>query len=291
MKVTDTILDALNKEGVRYVFCVPGQLIDPFLESLAENDKCHAVIAAHEAGAAYMADGYSRASHKFGVCLSINGPGITNMITALATANTDRSPVLVITGTVRSDLENRGEFQGSNLSNLQGVSITSAVINQHLLITSPVQVYRHLQRLLYTMLSHATRGPVHLSIPVNLQREQITAEWKTLPESLYQPRFIDRESCEKFWGAVGKKIRVAILAGAGCVHSNASTVLLSFAEKYQIPVATTAAAKGVFPESHPLSLGIFGWYGHIPAVQALSTGELDVLFVIGSRLNMLDSLA
>ncbi|VEA67115.1 Acetolactate synthase large subunit [Serratia plymuthica] len=291
MKVTDAILEMLTQEGIGHLFCVPGQLVDPFLESLANNERCQTIIAAHEAGAAYMADGYSRASRRFGVCLAISGPGITNMITALATANTDGSPVLTITGTIRNDQEERGAFQGSIPSGLHGIDITAAVTNQHLSISSPSQIWRHLQRLLYTMLGHATRGPVHLSIPVNVQNSQVEGTWQLLPPSLYHPRFVDQQSCNSFWSTVGERTRVAILAGAGCVHSDASAALIAFAERYHIPVATTAAAKGVFPDTHPLSLGVFGWFGHDPATRALATGTLDVLFVLGSRLHMLDTLA
>lgn len=291
MKVADAILDVLVQEGVRHIFCVPGQPIDPFLESLSCDKRIQTIITAHEAGAAYMADGYSRACRRFGACLSISGPGLTNIITALATASTDASPVLAITGEIRSDWEGRGAFQDGSSAGLYGMEVTAAVTSQRRLINSPVQTTRHLQCLLRTMLGHATRGAVHLSVPVDIQNSQTEETWDPLPSSLYQPRFVDQQSCHAFWPAAGGHPRVAILAGAGCVHSEASEALFAFAERYHIPVATTLAAKGFFPEEHPLSLGVLGWFGHQPAINVLTSGTLDVLFVLGSRLHMLDTLA
>ena len=100
MKGTDFILEALRKEGIGHLFMVPGALIDPFLPALAKVPEIKPVVAAMEAGAAYMADGYARASGNFGVCLAIGGPGVTNMTTAVSAAWTDGSPVLVISGEV-----------------------------------------------------------------------------------------------------------------------------------------------------------------------------------------------
>jgi len=105
---TDYVLDALVAEGLGHLFMVPGGLVDPFLPALARQPKLTPVIAAHEGGAVYMADGYARASGGFGAALGIGGPGCCNMATAVAAAKTDGSPVLVLTGEVPLDLEDRG---------------------------------------------------------------------------------------------------------------------------------------------------------------------------------------
>jgi acetolactate synthase-1/2/3 large subunit len=107
---TDYILNALAEEGLGHLFVVPGGLIDPFLPALARQAKLKPVVAAHEGGAVYMADGYARASGAFGAALGIGGPGACNMATAVAAAKTDGSPVLVMTGEVPVDLEGRGAF-------------------------------------------------------------------------------------------------------------------------------------------------------------------------------------
>jgi len=108
---TDYILEALAAEGLGHLFMVPGGLVDPFLPALARQKKLTPVVAAHEGGAVYMADGYARASGSFGAALGIGGPGCCNMATAVAAAKTDGSPVLIMTGEVPLDLEDRGTFQ------------------------------------------------------------------------------------------------------------------------------------------------------------------------------------
>lgn len=290
MKVADAIVDVLRQEGIRHVFCVPGAAIDPLLEALSRQQDVQPIVCAHEAGAAYAADGYSRASGRFGVVATTSGPGFTNTLTALATASTDRSAVLAISGEVRRDWMGRGGFQDSSQAGMRAASMATPVTALQLELGSPSLTYRHLDRLLHSMLGHASRGPVHLSIPADVQREEATGDWSTLDKRVYQPRFVDAQGCHAFWDHVGAKPKVAILAGSGCVQSGASRQLKRFAERFDVPVATTLAAKGVFPEDHPLSLGVIGWFGNHAALNALTSGELDVLFVLGSRLNMLDTL-
>ena len=111
MKGTHYILQALAAEGIKALFFVPGGLIDPFLSAFEDTPQIRPIIAAQEGGACYMADGYSRASGNFGACLAIGGPGLTNMTTAVSTAWTDESPLLVLSGEVATFMEGLGEFQ------------------------------------------------------------------------------------------------------------------------------------------------------------------------------------
>lgn len=111
MKATAYLLEGLRSEGADHVFCVPGGLIDPFLPALSETPGITPIVAAHEGGAAYMADGCARASGRFGVCFTIGGPGISNTATAVSAARSDGSPVLVLSGQVATRLEGRGAFQ------------------------------------------------------------------------------------------------------------------------------------------------------------------------------------
>jgi acetolactate synthase-1/2/3 large subunit len=290
MNVADAIVSALREESIRHIFCVPGQTIDPLLESLSRQNEVQPIVCAHEGGAAYMADGYGRVSGRFGVCATTSGPGFTNTLTALATAYTDRSALLAISGEVKQDRAGRGAFQDSSAAGIRGADMAASVTALQLDLSSPSLAYRHLGRLLQSMLGHSSRGPGHLSIPFDVQAAETTGEWKRLPSSLYQPRFVDTGSCGAFWEQAGTKPKVAILAGSGCSQSDAIEPLVRFAESYDIPVATTLPAKGVFPEDHRLSLGVMGWFGNRPAIDALASGNLDVLFVLGSRLNMLDTL-
>jgi acetolactate synthase I/II/III large subunit len=290
MKVTEAILDVLRDEGIRHLFCVPGGTIDPLLESLANQTSVRPIVCAHEGGAAFMADGYARASARFGAYAVISGPGFTNTISALTTAFTDQVPLLALSGEVNTDWEGRGSFQDSSSAGVRSMDIAGSITALQLHLPKPSLTYHHMARLLRNMLSHSCRGPVHLSIPADVQRAEVPGDWAQLPRVLYQPRFVDINGCSEFWGRVGTHSKVAIFAGSGCVHSEASAELISFAERFEIPVATTMPAKGVFPEDHPLSLGVMGWFGHTPAIEALSSGQLEVLFVMGSRLNMLDTM-
>ena len=120
---TDFVLDALIEEGLGHLFMVPGGLVDPFLPALARHPGLKPIIAAHEGGAVYMADGYARASGTFGAALGIGGPGCTNMATAVAAAKTDGSPVLVMTGEVPLDMEGRGEFQDASQATLDDTAV------------------------------------------------------------------------------------------------------------------------------------------------------------------------
>ena len=139
MITTRYLLEALKAEQISHVFMVPGGLIDPFLPDLSDSGVTP-IVAAQEGGAAFMADGYARASGRFGACLAIGGPGITNMVTALAAARSDGSPVLVISGEVPTDWEGRGGFQDSSLAALNDLAVLGplclsslAVENIHLL--------------------------------------------------------------------------------------------------------------------------------------------------------------
>ena len=114
----DFMLDALAQEGLTHLFLVPGGLIDPFLPALARHAQVRPIVAAHEGGAAYMADGYARASGRFGTALGIGGPGLCNMATAVAAAKTDASPVLVLSGEIPIDMEGLGEFQDASQATL-----------------------------------------------------------------------------------------------------------------------------------------------------------------------------
>lgn len=295
MQTTTYLLEAFRAEGITHVFLVPGGLIDPFLPSLAATDGLSPVVAAHEGGAACMADGYARASGRFGVCCAIGGPGITNMITAVATARTDFSPVMVISGQVPTDWEGRGGFQDSSPAALNDVAILQPITISSLMVENLHLVTHHLRSSLTRMLAGA-KGPVHISIPTDLQQGEIHPPWVRLDESLYAPRFVDRHSVERLWrllvpeDASTAPVRLLALAGAGVEKSGATAELVTFAERFEIPVATTLRAKGVFPEDHRLSLGVFGYAGHRHAIDTILSDEVEVLLVLGSGLSQRDTL-
>src|SRR5215470_11286538 len=160
---TDYILSALAAEGLRHLFMVPGGLIDPFLPALARQSKLTPIVAAQEGGAVYMADGYARANGNFGAALGIGGPGACNMATATATAKTDGSPLLVLTGEVPVDMEGRGAFQDASQATLNDTAIMAPLTRLSKTVADAKNL-NHWFRHALTVMWGQPRGPVHLSL-------------------------------------------------------------------------------------------------------------------------------
>ena len=295
MKATEYILNALLQEKINHVFMVPGGLIDNFYPALCATEGIQPIVAAHEAGAAYMADGYARASGRFGACFVIGGPGVTNAVTALSAALTDQSPLFLLTGEVPTDWEGRGGFQDASSAGLNDIEILRPVTSYSYEVESPHLLHFHLRAALRQMMG-SRRAPVHLSIPVNIQNSEITAPYEALGATYYAPRMLDETAAQACIDRLSRTTggetprRIAILAGHGVERSGAADLLKSFAEHYDIPVATTLRAKGVLPEDHPLSLGVFGYSGTRYACETLLSGEIEALIVLGSGLNQRDTM-
>lgn len=292
---TDYILAALQSEGVDHLFMVPGGLVDPFLPALGRFPGIRPVVAAQEGGAAYMADGYARASGRFGAALGIGGPGLGNMTTAMATALTDSSRVLVMSGEVAVAMEGLGSFQDASYETFDDPLIAAPVTRFSTSVDSAANL-NHLFRRGLMEMAGPPSGPVHLSLPHDALAGDVDAVHRAIDPSLTHARAIDAAAAERALAVLrdangaGPAGRVAILAGAGVEHDAASAQLLALAERYAIPVATTLRAKGVFPEDHALSLGVFGYAGTRHATSALLTPDLDVLIVLGSGLNERDTM-
>ena len=305
---TKYVLDTIARQGVDHVFMVPGGVVDPFLDQFGEGENdVKAIVAANEAGAAYMADGYARASGLFGVCLAIGGPGIANMVGPLAAAFADGSPVLALAGEVPTDWDGRGGFQDASAGGVNDIGFLSAVTALAREIPEAKMVPHLLDTALRTMLGRDQK-PVSLSFPKQIQTECINPgeEYEAcISCDNISPRAIDLAACQKLLSALDKTGggNIAILAGSGSLRSEASEQLLAFAEKYHIPVATTLKAKGVFPETHPLSLGVFGYAGTHHSTQALLNRDKNnkrcpnagiednrLLLVLGSSLNQRDTM-
>jgi len=292
---TDFILDGLASEGIDHIFMVPGGLVDPFLPALGRQSALKPVVAAQEGGAAYMADGYARASGKFGAALCIGGPGLTNTVTAVATAQTDGSPVLVISGEAATALEGLGMFQDASSQTLDDVSLLKSITNYSSSVDNPKNL-AHLFRHALIHLRTEPSGPVHLSIPNDSQTATIDVRHQPLDPEVTHARVLSLDAAEASLGhfKAGNSgeppVRIAILAGAGVEHAEAAASLLKFAETWDIAVATTLRAKGIFPEDHPLSLGVFGYAGTHHARMALLDNPPDLLLVLGSGLSERDTM-
>lgn len=292
---TDFILHALAAEGIDHLFMVPGGLVDPFLPALGRQTGLTPIVAAQEGGAVYMADGYARASGKFGAALCIGGPGFTNTVTAVATAQSDGSPVLLLSGEVATLVEGLGMFQDASPQTIDDVTIMKPIVRYSSSIDNPKNL-PHLFK--HAMLQLRTKpcGPVHLSVPIDSQIGELSAGYERIDPALADAVPLSLPAAEaalrhfKDSGDGRPPVKIAILAGAGVEHAHAAGALRRFAELWRIPVATTLRAKGVFPEDHALSLGVFGYAGTHHSRIALLDAPPDLLIVLASGLNERDTM-
>jgi acetolactate synthase I/II/III large subunit len=288
----DFILEALSAEGADHLFMVPGGLVDPFLPALGRQKALTPIVAAQEGGAAYMADGYARASGNLGAALCIGGPGLANAVTALATAQTDGSPLLLMSGEVSTSLEGRGLFQDASAQTLDDVSMLKPIARYSSSIDNPKNL-PHLFKRAILRLRTQPSGPVHLSLPRDSLVGELAADYAAVEPALSHPAALSlgaAESSLRHFDGPSPPVRIAVLAGAGVEHAEAAQALREFAELWRIPVATTLRAKGVFPENHALSLGVFGYAGTHHARLALMGAPLDLLIVLGSGLHERDTM-
>ena len=303
------ILKALKQEGINYIFLVPGYNIDPFVEQfLAAGIK--AIVAAHEGGAAYMADGYARARQSFGVCMATGSPGVTNMVTAITAAYLDRSPVLVISGSLPSKWDGDGAFQDSNSTGIDDSEIMRPITvwSQRIPLVyeaeknqgeyfkpSYKKVGDFLQKAIRAMRGVENR-PAFLTVPRDMLKGKYNEHYE--PPKINEPaRAIDREAMQQVPEILASATRIVIFAGNGCVWSNAGEVIREFAEEFSIPVVTTMRAKGVISEESEMSFGFFGIGGTLQANKLIlgsqepAIDKAEVLLVLGATLNENNTLA
>jgi acetolactate synthase-1/2/3 large subunit len=290
MRVADYLLSAIRDQGVNHCFIDLGGLNDAFMPALAGTKGVRTIVAAFEGGAAYMATGFARASGGLGVCFGIGGPGVLNMATALASAKADRTPVLAISGEVARSWEGMGGFQDASGAALDDIDSLQHVTELSLSLSSPVVVAHHLRHAITCAFTR--RSPVHLSVPVDVQKAEIELAWRPVPPSLRSARFVDEEALARAVGlleAAGNQ-KIIVLAGPGVFESDGTDALRAFAERFDIPVATTLSGKGLISERHPLALGVFGYGGSRLAIDAIRSEETDILLVIGSGLSQRDTM-
>ncbi len=290
MQGTDVVLRSIRAAGADHLFLFVGGLVDPFLEPLAAGSGITPVLGANEAGAAYAADGYARASGKFGAVLVIGGPGIFNAAGAIGAASADGVPMLVLSGEAPTTLEGRGYFQDASPLGTDDLRMFDALTGFSHEVPSPAALPQFLRDAYRAMFS-AWRRPVHLALPLDVQRGDVSGWHDAWLPDAGQPRVLDDEAFAKWvTEALMPSTNFAIMAGWGAMESEAWPELLEVAERFGIPVASTYRAKGIFPEDHPLSLGVFGYAGNPSAEGCLTGSGLETLLVLGSSLNQRDTL-
>src|SRR5262245_35480736 len=281
-KAAEFLIDALSEVGVRHLFGVIGGSVVPLFTATVGR-RTQLSMAKHEAGAAFMADGYARVSGGLGACIATSGPGATNLITGVASAYADSIPMIVLTGQVATKSFGKGAFQESSSEGVDIVDVFKRVTRYSTLAFRADRLPDVWYKALRTALG-GRPGPVHLSLPADVQ-EQLLSTPTLTPRRVHRINNYDRAAIKQTALHLLRARRPAILAGHGSVLSDAAEEIRALAETLEIPVATTPKGKGVFPEDHHLSLGPFGYSGSPLAQWYLLESGVDVLLVVGTSLN------
>ncbi len=279
MKMTgaEIIIECLKREGVKYIFGYPGGVILNIFDLLHDDKDLKLILTRHEQGAVHAADGYARATGKPGVVLVTSGPGATNTVTGIATASMDSVPLVVLTGQVPTVLIGNDAFQEADI-----VGITRPCSKYNILAKDVNMLARQLREAFH-IATTGRPGPVLIDLPKDVTSGKTDFVW---PEKVdirsYNPTYegnkwmIDRAAHE-----IAKSKKPVIIAGGGCIISEASKELKELAEHANIPVTMTLMGLGAFPGSSDFSLGMLGMHGTYFANKAVQ--DSDLLIAIGMR--------
>jgi acetolactate synthase I/II/III large subunit len=270
------LMVALEKQGVKEVFGIPGGANLPMYDELYKSNIRH-ILVRHEQSAAHMADGYGRVSRKAGVCFATSGPGATNILTGIATAQADSAPMVAVTGQVPVNMIGRDAFQESDI-----IGMSNPCVKYAFQPRDPSEIPEVVKKGFY-IAETGRPGPVLLDIPKDVQQNEGKM---TFPEEFkirgYHPwTDPDISQIEKAINMLLSAEKPIILAGGGVIIGSAFAELQAIAELLMIPVVTTFKGKGAFPENHVLSLGPIGMHGHAEANKLMV--EADCVLAIGTR--------
>lgn len=287
LDMADLTVAYLEQLGIEYVFGIPGGAIEPFYNALARHErrggKLRHIVARHEAGAAFMADGYARETGKVGVCMATSGPGATNLITAVATAYGNDVPMLVLTGQPALPSFGRHTLQESSCTGIDVLGMFRHCTRYNSLVSHPQQM----ESKLVSALQHATRtprGPVHLSVPVCIFRSDsgLAAPNYDLRTLLRPSALVDDAAVASLQAMLAQSRRLVLLIGGAC--GEAIHAILRFADLKGATFVTTPDGKGLVSPQHPLFRGVFGFGGHAQAEAALSDDSVDLILAIGTSM-------
>ena len=270
------MVEALEREKVEYIFGMPGGANLPFYDALWDSKIKH-VLVRHEQAAAHMADAYGRVSRKAGVCSATSGPGATNLVTGVATAFADSSPMVAITGQVSKAMTGRNAFQETDV-----IGVLTPVTKYTLQPLSAAEIPSAVKKSFY-IAQTGRPGPVLLDVPKDVQQEEAEI---TFPESVQVRGYrsgvtVDSRDVEQAADMLVRAQRPILFGGGGIRIADASQPFTAIAELLMAPVITTLQGKGTFPEDHPLSVGPIGMHGRAEANKIVS--ECDVLLAVGVR--------
>ena len=277
MNGAEILVECLEREGVDVIFAYPGGCSMPLHQALTKTKKIRTILPRHEQGGVFAAEGYARVKGKAGVCMATSGPGATNLVTGIADAYMDSIPLVAITGQVPQEMIGRGAFQETDV-----FGVTLPMVKHSYLVWDINEIPRIVKEAFYIAQS-GRPGPVLIDIPKNIQ---IATTQPIFPKTVnlrgYNPdKKADEVALQELLGLMEHAKKPMIYCGGGVISGEASAELLEFAERAQIPVATTLMGIGCFPETHALSLKWLGMHGTVYANNAVN--EADLLLAIGVR--------
>lgn len=281
------LLQALKDKGVKYIFGYTGGAIMPIFDEMDKMGVFHFVMPRHEQGAAFMSQGISRASlstdnPQIGVCMTTSGPGAMNLATGLADAYMDSVPMLAVTGQVATGVIATDAFQESDV-----VGVMMPICKQTYMPLAADEVEATVHEAFYVA-NTGRGGPILIDIPKDVQNNQVADDYQfdaknyrpDLPGFYYHPT-PERDPLQRAIDLINRSNRPVMFCGHGVINSNAGKTLLKFAERVNIPIASTLHGLSAIPADHPLHLGMMGMHGTVEANRAIS--EADLLISFGMR--------
>ena len=279
MKGSDCVVECLIREGVDVIFAYPGGASQELHQSLARTDKIRTILPRHEQGGSFAAEGYARATGKVGVCMATSGPGATNLVSAIADAFMDSIPMIAITGQVFSKYIGKMAFQETDF-----YGMTLPIVKHSYLVMDVKDLPRIFKEAFYLARS-GRPGPVVIDIPKDVQQAKFQPVFPPTVEfrSSYATATFKApdEQLKQVLALISEAKRPVLYAGGGIISAEAHTDLKAFAEKTNVPVATTLMGVGGFPETHPLSMQWFGMHG--AAYGNWAVDQCDLLLCFGAR--------
>jgi acetolactate synthase-1/2/3 large subunit len=279
MKVTGALalLRALEHEGVEVIFGIPGGASMPIYDPLVDGSSIRHILCRHEQGAGHAAEGYAWATGRVGVCMATSGPGGTNLVTPIADAKMDSVPIIAITGQVPTPVVGNDAFQEADIT-----GITMPITKHNFLVKDPALIPETVREAFH-IASTGRPGPVLIDLPKDVLLAETTWSW---PERINLPGY--RPTTKGNQRQVGEAVKLIMAAerpvlyvGGGVIKADAHAELAKLATVGRLPVVTTLMARGAFPDSHELCLGMPGMHGNYTAVTSIQ--KADVLVALGAR--------
>lgn len=279
MKGADAVVQCLIRESVDVIFAYPGGASQELHQALARTDKIRVILPRHEQGGSFAAEGYARATGRVGVCMATSGPGATNLVSAIADAYMDSTPIVAITGQVFQKYIGKSAFQETDF-----YGMTLPIVKHSYLITNVNDLPRIFKEAFHIARS-GRPGPVVIDIPKDVQQAKFQPVYPATVEFrnpyIGQEHRAPDEQLQEVLNLIAAAKRPVLYVGGGLISAEASRELKAFAEKTNVPVATTLMGVGAFPETHPLSMQWFGMHGS--AYGNWAVDQSDLLLCFGAR--------